>query len=328
MRRVLLGCVCLLLVPTVSRAQSLDPPIISGVINFNDYWIGRGYTLNEYSGLGNIATDPSFPLPPTTYTDYTGIGVGTASVDIVNRSGERGYAPVFGLPANTQIVTPAIDVSVSAQPTTSLYAYPCSQAGTCYAGKGVPETVTANVTLAYQMGVSLLSSITSLPYPTVTVDVAGAYTSYSEQTGLFDLDSIAAKSTITITCDDAALCGGQFVTIPFPGTTGPNGAPCDYALSLVPDALYTVTMNLVVQAYSVDAPQSISAYLDPFFSIDPSNLDAQDYSLVFSPGVDNELVSSTPLPAALPLFAAGLGGLGLLGWRRKRRASLACPLKP
>ena len=28
----------------------------------------------------------------------------------------------------------------------------------------------------------------------------------------------------------------------------------------------------------------------------------------------------TPLPAALPLFATGLGGLGLLGWRRKRKA--------
>jgi len=29
--------------------------------------------------------------------------------------------------------------------------------------------------------------------------------------------------------------------------------------------------------------------------------------------------NATPLPAALPLFAGGLGGLGLLGWRRKRR---------
>jgi len=28
---------------------------------------------------------------------------------------------------------------------------------------------------------------------------------------------------------------------------------------------------------------------------------------------------ATPLPAALPLFATGLGALGLLGWRRKRR---------
>jgi hypothetical protein len=31
------------------------------------------------------------------------------------------------------------------------------------------------------------------------------------------------------------------------------------------------------------------------------------------------VVSGTPLPAALPLFATGLGALGLLGWRRKRK---------
>ena len=30
---------------------------------------------------------------------------------------------------------------------------------------------------------------------------------------------------------------------------------------------------------------------------------------------------STPLPAALPLFGTGLGALGLLGWRRKRKAA-------
>ena len=29
---------------------------------------------------------------------------------------------------------------------------------------------------------------------------------------------------------------------------------------------------------------------------------------------------ATPLPGALPLFATGLGALGLLGWRRKRKA--------
>jgi hypothetical protein len=34
-------------------------------------------------------------------------------------------------------------------------------------------------------------------------------------------------------------------------------------------------------------------------------------------------VETTPLPAALPLFASGLGALGLLGWRRKRKAQAA-----
>ena len=32
------------------------------------------------------------------------------------------------------------------------------------------------------------------------------------------------------------------------------------------------------------------------------------------------LTAETPLPAALPLFATGLGALGLLGWRRRRNS--------
>ena len=34
----------------------------------------------------------------------------------------------------------------------------------------------------------------------------------------------------------------------------------------------------------------------------------------------NTEIGDTPLPAALPLFATGLGVMGLLGWRRKRKA--------
>ncbi|MGO9846055.1 MAG: PEP-CTERM sorting domain-containing protein [Methylocella sp.] len=34
-------------------------------------------------------------------------------------------------------------------------------------------------------------------------------------------------------------------------------------------------------------------------------------------------IGTTPLPAALPLFAAGLGAMGLLGWRRKRKNAAA-----
>ena len=44
-----------------------------------------------------------------------------------------------------------------------------------------------------------------------------------------------------------------------------------------------------------------------------------------NPGIWNSSsdASATPLPATLPLFASGLGALGLLGWRRKRKALAA-----
>ena len=36
-------------------------------------------------------------------------------------------------------------------------------------------------------------------------------------------------------------------------------------------------------------------------------------------GYSGEVTPTTPLPAALPLFATALGAVGLFGWRRKRR---------
>ena len=68
------------------------------------------------------------------------------------------------------------------------------------------------------------------------------------------------------------------------------------------------------------------AIVDPHIFIDPSFALASLYSVVLSDGVGNEVPPqfgepiATPLPAALPLFATGLGVWGLLGWRRKRKA--------
>lgn len=46
----------------------------------------------------------------------------------------------------------------------------------------------------------------------------------------------------------------------------------------------------------------------------------------FNLAVNNRFISTenvigeTPIPATLPLFGTGLGMIGLLGWRRKRKA--------
>jgi hypothetical protein len=81
------------------------------------------------------------------------------------------------------------------------------------------------------------------------------------------------------------------------------------------DVVYTI--SLLAGAH-VQAGGSISAIADPVLTpVDPG------FTIVFSDGILNEFPpSETPLPAALPLFATGLGGLGLLGWRRKRSAAL------
>ena len=59
-----------------------------------------------------------------------------------------------------------------------------------------------------------------------------------------------------------------------------------------------------------------TSFFDVFteISLDHSN----DHSITIQ-------VAPTPLPAALPLFASGLGALGLFGWRRKRKAQAVSP---
>jgi hypothetical protein len=55
-------------------------------------------------------------------------------------------------------------------------------------------------------------------------------------------------------------------------------------------------------------------------SCSSGNCIAGTYQMSGTFTVLNGPIAATPLPAALPLFAGGLGALGLLGLRRKRTA--------
>jgi hypothetical protein len=68
------------------------------------------------------------------------------------------------------------------------------------------------------------------------------------------------------------------------------------------------------------------------FSYSASYVVVNDYQFAFwqTTTFDNfteTVVGTTPLPAALPLFATGLGLMGLLGWRRKKKAPAALEAK-
>ena len=65
--------------------------------------------------------------------------------------------------------------------------------------------------------------------------------------------------------------------------------------------------------------RSVSTIGNPDAGITVDDLKITLHILGSSGNIDNIVL--TPLPAALPLFATGLAGLGLLGWRRKKKAA-------
>jgi len=85
--------------------------------------------------------------------------------------------------------------------------------------------------------------------------------------------------------------------------------------------VYEVQLNVVVIGELTDefntssVSATLAASVDPMFAVETGFPNANQYTFDFSPG----LVSTTPLPAALPLFAGGLGAIGLFAWRRKRK---------
>lgn len=81
-------------------------------------------------------------------------------------------------------------------------------------------------------------------------------------------------------------------------------------------AIYEVDMSATGSGGSLFGNQSLgTATADPMFSL---SSDAADFNFVYSA---NLLNTTTPLPATLPLFAGGLGLMGLLSKRRKRKNS-------
>jgi hypothetical protein len=90
-------------------------------------------------------------------------------------------------------------------------------------------------------------------------------------------------------------------------------------------AIYTVTLLATLHSglFSSPAPQSltVTGSIDPSIFVAIGTLNADQYTFDYSPGLFQSPAATTPLPAALPLFAGGLGVIGLLARRRKRKVA-------
>ena len=164
--------------------------------------------------------------------------------------------------------------------------------------------------------------------------------------GLYALATAAPASAFTITFDEAGSCTG---CTGFAYTTDPSGTFSGKVL------IYNLDANVGSGAVNIqDSNGTVSDtinFFSPsitanseiiFYSYDNDGLKADVGTTVLFPGIFVGAIEdatghftfnpgagifyngvsgvSVPLPATLPLFATGLGALGLLGWRRKKAA--------
>jgi hypothetical protein len=141
----------------------------------------------------------------------------------------------------------------------------------------------SNITCQYYCGAGNQNGFGYLGYDTFSVTISG--------TGLQPLDlKVLSSSGIAI---------NQGFNILIPGVQGYGNQPIPFSFDYKVDpGTYTITfVGALVSSTSVGSLDGTITAGDP--------------------------PSATPLPAALPLFATGLGALGLLGWRRKRKGATA-----
>lgn len=96
--------------------------------------------------------------------------------------------------------------------------------------------------------------------------------------------------------------------------SGSGGTTNTVVATFISEAVSALSGGTVLSLLETGAIQDLGTIT--FVNSSGAPIDAILYEFV-----SNEL--ATPLPAALPLFASGLGALGLLGWRRKRKALAA-----
>ena len=107
------------------------------------------------------------------------------------------------------------------------------------------------------------------------------------------------------------------------GSLGPSSGETNNVVIPGPVAGFPINTGLTSAGLSNWSTSTHDIWLSPDLTIWTGiNIDGDlggFVTLVTEGGLGDIAGAETPLPAALPLFASGLGALGLLRWRRKRK---------
>jgi PEP-CTERM motif len=162
----------------------------------------------------------------------------------------------------------------------------------------------AGVTLAYP------SNATTIQYTLSAADGSG-----DTFGGTFDFDTITfADTNIALTASGPNTFSETLSTLVFASPLGTELV----ASNTVDGSSITLNFSPSLATFPPDLD-----LLVVLFNSEYLNGQSPYIPYILSGDVVGTTVTSTPLPSTFPLFAIGLGGLGLLGWRRKRKAQLA-----
>jgi len=187
-----------------------------------------------------------------------------------------------------------------------------------YPNPGSPNPATYSFTAAFTGDVIAYFAGSSASFEnTLGLQINGV------STGIFGLDN--HTSVVGDSLNLGFANAGDVLTFVMHNISPGNGDLfSDPALNGPYDGLTVGTQHIYSARYTATSPIFGSIPVGVFVGFEDlpfrhSNFNYDDLTFVFT----NVTAAETPVPAALPLFVTGLGALGLLGWRRKRKTRTA-----
>jgi hypothetical protein len=100
--------------------------------------------------------------------------------------------------------------------------------------------------------------------------------------------------------------------------TSATWSATDQPFSVTTNQIYTVTLETYLSANVYrGANASLSAFVDPTFTIDPTNSDIGQLALIFSPNI-----GAVPEPSTWAMMILGFFGVGFMAHRRKSKPAM------
>lgn len=279
---------------------------VATLAGFSPTWgntLGPATVTGELSvSLQGVGYFPQNPNTPGSYsTDHSS-------------GGSNGQGNVTISPTPTPTISGAVSGSWLGPNSPNLTSYSTTQYSYQMMVTGPQPSVLMNIVSASELNIGPIDSSAQVLLASSALNIQNSTQTFGgtlSQSSSFQYNGFA--KTITATPDWSGSVGSGF-------SGGFGGAT---SVNFLTDTLYTITLQLILQVslgMAVPGSAQVTGFIDPYMFIDPSVIDANLYNITFSPTIGNSPIAETPVPAALPLFATGLGLLGWLAHRRKRKA--------